>query len=227
MTSTPGSAGRTVETMTRSAELLTRFTRAERWVHRWSAGLMGICLLTAAILYIGPLAVLVGRRGLVEQVHVIAGIALPLPILAGWCSAAFRADVRRLNRFAPADWAWLRNRGGRGHWRKVGKFNAGQKLNASFTAGAILVLLGTGLIMRFAGAWPLSMRTGATFVHDWVSFAVAGVLFGHIVFAFRDPVARAGMRTGVVPAAWAHIEHGEWAREVNPMSPGDRAEESG
>ena len=74
------------------------FTRAERWVHRWTAVLMGICLLSAAILYIGPLAVLVGRRGLVEQVHVIAGIALPIPIVLGWFSKAFRADAGRLNR---------------------------------------------------------------------------------------------------------------------------------
>lgn len=200
--------------MIRPAELLARFTRAERWVHRWTAALMGVCLLTAAILYIGPLSILVGRRGTVELVHVIAGIALPVPIVLGWLSAAFRSDAGRLNRFAPADWAWLRNRNRRTDLMPVGKFNAGQKLNASFITGAIIVLLGTGLIMRFGGAWPISLRTGATFVHDWLSYAVAAIVLGHIMFAMRDPVARAGMRTGAVPAAWAHDEHSEWAKEV-------------
>ncbi|MGB9375938.1 MAG: cytochrome b/b6 domain-containing protein [Mycobacteriales bacterium] len=200
--------------MTRPAEWLARFSRAERWVHRWTAALMGVCLLTAAILYIGPLSILVGRRGLVELVHVVAGIALPIPIVLGWFSAAFRSDAGRLNRFAPTDWAWLRSRDRRTGRLPVGKFNAGQKLNASFITGAILVMLGTGLIMRFANGWPLSLRTGATFVHDWLSYGVAAVVFGHIVFALRDPVARAGMRTGSVPVDWAHDEHGEWAKEA-------------
>ncbi len=183
-------------------------------MHRSTAALMGVCLLTAAILYVGPLAILVGHRGVVEQVHVVAGIALPLPILLGWFSAAFRTDVRRLNRFTPADWTWLRRRDRRTVLLPVGKFNAGQKLNASFLTGSIIVLLGTGLIMRFPGAWPVSLRTGATFVHDWMSYAVAAVVLGHIMFAMRDPVARAGMRTGSVPAAWAHDEHSEWAKEA-------------
>lgn len=196
-------------------------------MHRGTAALMGVCLLTAAILYIGPLAILVGRRGTVEMVHVIAGIALPVPILVGWFSAAFRSDVRRLNRFAPADWAWLRNRNRRTNLLRVGKFNAGQKLNASFITGAIIVLLGTGLIMRFAAAWPLSLRTGATFVHDWLSYAVAVVVLGHIMFAMRDPVARAGMRTGVVPAAWAQDEHSEWADEVGASRPPSKRQAAG
>ncbi len=198
---------------------LRRFTRGERWVHRTTAVLMGICLLTAAVLYIGPLSVLVGRRALVEEVHVYAGIGLPLPILAGWLSAAFRVDVRRLNRFTPTDWAWLRSRDRRSGRLAVGKFNAGQKLNASFVAGAILAMLGTGLIMRYANQWPLSLRTGATFVHDWLSYAVAGVVLGHIAFALRDPAARAGMRTGEVPSDWAQAEHGAWAEEIRAQQP--------
>ncbi|MEP6696485.1 MAG: cytochrome b/b6 domain-containing protein [Pseudonocardiales bacterium] len=200
--------------MTPPSTVLARFTTGEKWVHRATAALMGVCLLTAAVLYFGPLSVLVGRRALVEQVHVIAGIALPVPILAGWLSRAFRADVSRLNRFSTTDWAWLRSRGWRGSTLPVGKFNAGQKLNASFILGAIAVLLGTGLIMRFANTWPLSLRTGATFVHDWLSYAVTGVLLGHVMFALRDPAARTGLRTGAVPASWAYQKHRGWAEEA-------------
>lgn len=200
--------------MPRPPDLLLRFTSGERWVHRVTAALMGVCLLTAAILYIGPLSVLIGRRALVETIHVAAGIALPVPVLLGLLSRAFRADLRRLNRFTPIDWEWLRSRDRRSGRLAVGKFNAGQKLNASFQLGGIVVLLGTGLIMRFANHWPLALRTGATFVHDWTSYVVAGVLLGHLLFALRDPVAKMGMRTGVVPVDWAKVEHGGWVAEL-------------
>jgi formate dehydrogenase subunit gamma len=199
--------------------MLVRFTRAERWVHRSTALLMSVCLLTAACLYVGPLAVLVGRRSLVKAVHVYSGMALPLPLLLGWMSAAVRADLRTLNRFSPHDWEWLRSRDRRSGRVPVGKFNAGQKLNAAFTAGAILVMLGTGLIMRFPAPWPLTWRTGATFVHDWLALAVLVVVLGHLAYARKDPVARQGMRTGVVPAGWARREHRAWADLQDPQHP--------
>jgi len=198
--------------MPRPAELL-RFTRAERWVHRCTAVLMVCCLLTAAILYIGPLSVLVGRRALVVWVHVLAGLALPVPMLLGWASAAFRADLRELNRFRPADRDWLRSRGRRAAGLPTGKFNAGQKLYAAFVAGAILVQLGTGVLMRYGQHWPLSLRVGATFVHDWLAAAVLAAVLGHLHFALRDADARLGMRTGRVPAAWASREHPGWAEQ--------------
>jgi formate dehydrogenase subunit gamma len=160
------------------------------------------------------LSVAIGRRALLEWVHVIAGIMLPVPFLVGWCSRRFRADVRRLNRFLPEDWEWLRSRDRRSGRIPVGKFNAGQKLNAAFTLGAILVMLGTGSIMRFANHWPVQLRTGATFVHDWLSLTILVVVLGHLWFAMRDPVARAGMRTGHVPPEWAAVEHAGWLAEV-------------
>ena len=219
-----GSAVRTAGTMRppdrADASTLRRFTRAERWVHRSTAILMGICLLTAACLYVGPLAVLVGRRSLVKTIHVYSGMALPLPLLLGWLSAALRADVRRLNRFSPHDWEWLRSRDRRSGRIPVGKFNAGQKLNAAFIAGAIMVMLGSGLITRFPAPWPLTWRTGATFVHDWLALAVLVVVLGHLAYAQRDPVARTGMRTGVVPADWASREHRAWADLEGGEQPG-------
>jgi formate dehydrogenase subunit gamma len=150
----------------------------------------------------------------VRAIHVYAGLALPLPALLGLLSGAFRADLRRLNRFLPGDVAWLRDRDRRSGRIAVGKFNAGQKLNAAFTAGAILVMLGTGVMMRYAEAWPISLRTGATFVHDWLAYAIAVVLLGHLTLAARDPIARDGMRTGQVPQSWARREHAAWAAEA-------------
>ena len=106
-----------------------------------TAILVGICAGTGLALYFGPLSVAIGRRALLEWVHVIAGILLPVPFLVGWCSRRFRLDVRRLNRFVPEDWEWLRSRDRRSGRIPVGKFNAGQKLNAAFTLSNIIGLL--------------------------------------------------------------------------------------
>jgi formate dehydrogenase subunit gamma len=200
--------------MQQRRDQLLRFVPPQRWVHRATAILMGICLATAAILYFGPLSVAVGRRALVAQIHVYAGIALPVPFILGYLDKAFRADVRVISRWLPVDKQWLRSPDRRSGRLPVGKFNAGQKLNASFIWGAILVMLGTGLVMRYANAWPISWRTGATFVHDWLAYAVAAVVIGHLWFAYHDPKARRGMRTGWVPLPWAMREHKAWAKSA-------------
>ncbi|GKQ34019.1 cytochrome b/b6 domain-containing protein [Streptomyces sp. A012304] len=192
---------------------LHRFTRAERWVHRTTALLMGVCVLTAAFLYVPELAQLVGRRELVVRVHEWAGLALPVPVLAGLASRAFRADLGRLNRFGPHDRRWLRavlRRDRRRESRPAGKFNAGQKIYASWIAGATLVMLGTGLLMWFTHLTPLMWRTSATFVHDWLALTIGIVLAGHIGMALADPESRRGMRTGSVSEEWARTEHPLW-----------------
>jgi formate dehydrogenase subunit gamma len=199
---------------------LPRFGPASREVHRATAALVGVCVLTAAVLYLEPLAVLVGRRALVVQVHVLAGLALPVPALAGWLSAAYRADLRELNRFVPADAAWLRRRDRRTAGLPVGKFNAGQKLNAALTAGGVLVLLGTGVVMAYGRGWPLGLRIGATFVHDWTAAALFLLVLGHLWFASRDEDARRGMRVGTVPVGWARREHPAWAARLLDRHPG-------
>ena len=176
---------------------------------------MIVCIVTAAILYNGSLADPVGHRHLVELIHVCCGFALPVPILLGLVVAAYRADLRRLNRFTPADWRWLRSRSRRDGTIPVGKFNAGQKLNAALSGGAIVVLLGTGIVMYFTGPVPLSWRSGATFVHDWFALALGLLVVGHIFYALRDPEARRGMRTGRVSRRWARAEHAAWVDEVD------------
>ncbi|MCK1823509.1 cytochrome b/b6 domain-containing protein [Streptomyces sp. XM83C] len=190
-----------------------RFTRAERWIHRTTAALMGVCVATAACLYLPQLAELVGRRELVVRLHEWAGLALPVPVLTGLASRAFRADLGRINRFGPHDKLWLRaalRRDKRPSSRPAGKFNAGQKIYAAWIAGATLVMLGTGLMMWFTHLTPLMWRTSATFVHDWLALTVGIVLAGHIGMALADPEARRGLRTGTVGREWAEREHPLW-----------------
>jgi formate dehydrogenase subunit gamma len=202
-----------------SPELIRRFSHGERWIHRTLGALMGLCILTAAMLWWAPLSTLVGRRALVETVHVASGLLLPLPLLVGAAtSRAFRADIRRLNRFLPGDWAWLRATDRRGGSFPSGKFNAGQKLNAAFVLGAVLALFLTGLMLHWFEPFPDEIRTGATFVHDVIAAAVVVVSAGHLWMASRDPQARAGLRTGYVPREWAKREHALWEARHPPAS---------
>ncbi|MBJ8345602.1 cytochrome b/b6 domain-containing protein [Antrihabitans sp. YC2-6] len=192
---------------------LRRFDRVERWVHWLTGALVLVCIATAAILYNSPLAVLVGNRHIIETIHVYCGFALPVPLVAGYVSLAYRRDLRRLNRFTRADWHWLRSKRHRRSGIGVGKFNAGQKLNAAFSAGSIFVLLGTGIVMYFPDWTRLVFRTGATFVHDWFALAFGLLVVGHLVYAFNDREAMRGMRSGVVTRRWARQEHSRWAGE--------------
>ncbi|MGW7367337.1 cytochrome b/b6 domain-containing protein [Streptomyces sp. NPDC054841] len=216
MTSTPGSAGPTAATTPPPSERpvpVRRFSRAERWVHRTTAALMLLCVATAAALYVPGIAELVGRRHLVVTLHEWSGLLLPAPFLLGLASRAFRADLGRLNRFGPHDRTWLRavrRRDHRPSSRPAGKFNAGQKIYAAWIAGAVLVMLGTGLLMWFTHLAPLVWRTSATFVHDWLALTIGLVLIGHIGMALADPEARRGMRTGSVERPWARREHPLW-----------------
>ncbi len=242
MTWTPGSESRTAGAMTRLHEALARaeqsraaagvrrFTRAETWVHRSLTWLMGVCVATAACLYVPQLAEIVGRRRLVVTVHEWSGILLPVPVVMGLVSRAFRADAGRLGRFFPHDWRWLRTvaRTRRREPALAGKFNAGQKLYAAFTVGAVLVMTGTGLLMWFPRLSPLVWRTGATFVHDWLALLIAVVITGHVWLAVKDPDARRGLRTGYVPRRWVREEHPLWRPEPpHPEEPAARRDRRG
>jgi formate dehydrogenase subunit gamma len=205
-----------------------RFSTAERMVHRATGYLMLVCLVTAACLYLGPLAQLVGRRNLMATVHEWSGISLPLPFLLGLLSADFRADLRRLNRFAVYDRQWLRavrRRRTSPEARPAGKFNAGQKIYAGWIAGAVLVMMSTGLLMWFTGLLPFISRTSAIFVHDLLAWAIVFVVLGHMRKAFEDPDARLGMRTGYVSRSWAQRYHSRWLREERGNGVAERADE--
>lgn len=200
--------------------LMQRFSRAERYTHRSIAIIMLILIGTAAALYIPDISALIGNRELVKTAHSIAGFALPLPLLLALFSLAFRRDAHELNRFHPRDWAWLRRKKYSPDrqmiypTREYGKFNAGQKLNSAFTVGSIMVMFGTGMVMFFSSLFTDDIRTGATFVHDWLALAVVIVVAGHTYRAFSDTQARLGMRSGNVPYSWAQSHHPEWVLAV-------------
>ena len=196
-------------------ERIRRFTAAERRVHRATAVLVAVLTFTGAALYYEPLVLLVGRRTLMEGLHIAAGLLLPVPTLLGLLSPPFRADLRALNRFGPADWQWLRRRDRRRAGLPVGKFNGGQKLAAAVVAGAGLVLFATGLLLIAPARidLPDAVRQGATITHDLFTFGLLVLLAGHLWLALRHPEARVALRTGFVDRAYAEREHGAWAQE--------------
>jgi formate dehydrogenase subunit gamma len=200
----------------RVGDRVVRFDRTERWLHWTNATLFLVLLATGMTLYVGALSAIVGRRLLVKDIHVICGLALPVPLLlayAGRWRAGLRRDVRRLARWSVDDRRWLVSLGRRGR-ATLGKFNAGQKLNAIFVAGCIPVMLATGSIMRFFEPFPLAWRTGATFVHDWTALALLAVVVGHIGKALAEPVSLRAMARGTMPARHVERHHPRWWAEV-------------
>jgi formate dehydrogenase subunit gamma len=198
---------------------ILRFDRVERAVHWVNASLFGILMLTGAALYAGPISALVGNRELVRTLHVWSGLLLPVPLVLavlGRRGKRLRTDLGRLNRWTGDDARWFRRR----HRREValGKFNPGQKLNAAFIAGAIVVMLGTGAIMKWFSHFPLDWRTGATFAHDWFALGIWVAVLGHIAFALRDGDALESMLNGSVPARWARKKAPLWYDELRPPS---------
>ena len=198
------------------SQRLSRFDRIERAVHWVNAVLFAVLLATAAALYIPSVSALVGRREMVKALHVYSGLALPVPLLlsaAGPWGRRLRRDLGRINRWSADDVRWMRSLG-RDGFARLGKFNPGQKLNAAFTAGAIVVMLGTGSIMHWFHYFPVDWRTGATFVHDWLAIALFVVITGHVGSALADPDALLGMVRGWVPARWARERRPRWHDEL-------------
>jgi formate dehydrogenase subunit gamma len=205
------------------ADGVARFTVVERWVHRSTSGLVAVLVATGLTLYLEPLAVLVGRRTMVEGAHVVAGLLMALPMLVGLAvSPELRGDVRVLARLTRVDREWLRRRDRRTAALRVGKFNGGQKLAAATMAGAGLVLLGTGLLLLAPVRidLPDGVREGATVTHDLFTFGVLLLLGGHVWLAARHPEARQALRTGVVDRGYAQREHAGWVEEMTTTSPG-------
>lgn len=200
----------------RDLSTVVRFDRVERWLHWTNASLFLVLLATGLILYVGPLSSLIGRRVLVKDIHVISGLLLPVPLIVAYGGpwrTALRRDVRRFARWSVDDRRWLTSWGRRGQ-AGMGKFNAGQKLNAIFVAGCIPLTLVTGSIMRWFDPFPIAWRTGATFVHDWLALSLLVVIVGHIGKALSEPVSLRAMRSGTVPAAHVRRHHPRWWREL-------------
>jgi formate dehydrogenase subunit gamma len=96
----------------------------------------------------------------------------------------------------------------------VGKFNGGQKAEAAFVGGGMVVMLVTGVLMRFAPASWINWQQGATLVHDVGFFAIGIGVAGHIFYALSRPEQMKSMVSGFIPRAWAVKNTPAWVAEV-------------
>ncbi|HTO24374.1 MAG TPA: cytochrome b/b6 domain-containing protein, partial [Gaiellaceae bacterium] len=170
-----------------------RFSRTERALH-WANALGFFVLLGSGLaLYLPSLAILVGRRPLVKDVHFWSGIGwvtvLALVVLLG-DRRGLRRTAEDLDLFDADDVRWLKRRG----HAPQGRFNAGQKINAALTAALTLLFLVSGLLL-WLGERDTRFRFASTVVlHDGLMYASVILLTGHLYLALIHPATRHALR---------------------------------
>jgi formate dehydrogenase subunit gamma len=90
----------------------------------------------------------------------------------------------------------------------VGRFNAGQKINALFTLVTASLLLATGVAL-----WPFGIDGIVRDVHRWLTLLVLIPIAGHVYLAAVHPSTRhslRGMLDGRVDREWAASHHPRW-----------------
>ena len=189
-----------------------RFSRTERALH-WANALGFLVLLASGlVLYLPSLAVLVGRRPLVKDIHFWSGIGwvaiLVLVPLAGDRRGILRT-AREVDRLDRDDLRWLLGR----RPAPQGRFNAGQKLNAALTAAYTVLFLASGLLL-WLGERDTRFRFASTVVlHDGLMFTALVLLAGHLYLALIHPATRHALRgitLGAVDEDWARRHHPRW-----------------
>ena len=203
------------QTTTRRVVRVMRFDRVQRAAHWTNAALFGVLMFTAIPLYFGSFFGAVLPRHLIEQIHLWCGLALPVPIivsLLGPWGRGMRRDVQRISAWTREEIRWLQT-GGRSPL-DADKFNPGQKLNAIFIGVVILIMLVTGAMLQWFRFFSVSLRQGATFVHDAFAFAIFVVVIGHILMAITHRDALRSIFKGWVSEQWAAVHASRWLEET-------------
>ena len=188
-----------------------RFSKTERALH-WANALGFFTLLgSGLVLYLPSLSVLVSRRPLIKDIHFWSGIGwvslLAIIVVLGDRRGLLRL-ARELDGFDGDDLRWLR-----GADAKQGRFNAGQKINATLTAAFTVLFLASGMLL-WLGERDTRFRFASTVVlHDGLMFAALALLVGHLYLALIHPATRhalRGMTLGTVSEDWAARHHAKW-----------------
>jgi formate dehydrogenase subunit gamma len=74
-------------------------------------------------------------------------------------------------------------------------------------------MLASGSMLKWFRFFPVSWRTGATFVHDVLAFAIFIVVFGHILYALTHRESMRSMLKGWVSEGWAKRHAPGWLKE--------------
>jgi formate dehydrogenase subunit gamma len=195
-----------------------RFTRTERLAHWVQAAAFLTLMGTGLILGLNTLATLVGNRALVREIHLWSAFLLvfgpSLISLAGNRLAVSRT-VRQIDEWTPGDLRWLLRPSVDPHTDTPpqGRFNAGQKLNALFTAYSTVAFAGTGLILWQNRRFPFDVVSQAHTIHTTLTYLALAVFLGHLYLAALHPATRQslhGMVFGTVRRTWADRHHPLW-----------------
>ncbi|HEY2219600.1 MAG TPA: cytochrome b/b6 domain-containing protein [Gaiellaceae bacterium] len=192
-----------------------RFSRTERLLH-WANAIGFFALLaTGLILYLPSLAVLVGRRPLIQRLHFWSGIGW-VCILVAIALLGDRRGIARLarevDRFDRDDLRWLLGR----KPAPQGRFNAGQKLNTALTAAFTVLFLVSGLLLWFGERDTRFRFAGTVVLHDGLMYVALVLLVGHLYLALIHPATRHALRgitVGTVDEEWAARHHAKWRSE--------------
>ena len=192
-----------------------RFSRTERVLHWANALGFFLLLATGLVLYLPSLAVLVGRRPLVQDIHFWSGIGW-VTVLAAIPLLGDRRGIARLarevDRFDRDDLRWLLRR----RPAPQGRFNAGQKLNTALTAAFTLLFLVSGLLLWLGERDTRFRFAGTVLLHDGVMYVALALLAGHLYLAVIHPATRHALRgitLGTVREDWAARHHAKWRPE--------------
>jgi formate dehydrogenase subunit gamma len=191
---------------------LARFTRTERAVHWIHAAAFLVLLGSGLCLYLPSLAEAVGRRPLLKSIHVYTAVAwavaLVLVVVVG-DRASLRRTAHEIDLFDGDDRRWLRGRPARS-----GRLNAGQKLNAIFTAVFAILFAITGFFLWYGERDTRFRLPAALLVHDWLMYASLVLFLGHLYLALLHRTTRHalnGITRGWVREDWARRHHAKWA----------------
>jgi formate dehydrogenase subunit gamma len=179
-----------------------RFSRTERTLHWVNALCFFFLLATGLILYLPSLAVAVGRRPLIKDMHFWSGISwislLALVALLGDRRGLLRT-ARELERL------------------DTGRLNVGQKVNAIVMASFTILFFVSGLLL-WLGERDTRFRFASTVVlHDGLMFVALALLVGHLYLALIHPATRhslRGMTLGEVREDWARVHYPKWVSDT-------------
>jgi formate dehydrogenase subunit gamma len=220
-----------------AAELVHRFTAADRLVHWVVAGCFFALLISGLGLWLPPnMNPVIDHRDAVRTVHLDAAVILVLVIIfAVGRGGALNALWHDVEMFTGEDWVWLRRIAIPKRWRRdplppQGRFNAGQKLNTVLTAAGLVGFIVTGVVMWQGEHLTPSLAAAADQWHVWLMFLMAPLIAGHMALALLFPSTRPAMRGilfGVVRLDFARRRHARWADAVAPVPDGESRRDGG
>ena len=186
----------------RAVRYVKRFSRTERTLHWVNALCFFFLLATGLILYLPSLAIAVGRRPLIKDMHFWSGISwvslLALVAVLGDRRGLLRT-ARELERL------------------DTGRLNVGQKVNAILMASFTILFVVSGLFL-WLGERDTRFRFASTVVlHDGLMFVALALLVGHLYLALIHPATRhslRGMTLGEVREDWARVHYPKWVSDT-------------